>query len=171
MIRKAKKSDIDSVAEIYRKIHDQKDSSIGWIKDVYPTRKTAADALDRGDLFVYEVKGKILAAAIINHIQDDAYYKTKWENEVSDVEVCVIHTLVVLPEEKGKGIGKDFIRFYEDYAKSKCWYELRLDTNEKNFKARNLYKSLGYKEVAIVPTVFNNIPGVNLVLIEKSLKA
>ena len=38
-----------------------------------------------------------------------------------------------------------------------------------NILARALYKKLGYKEIDIVPTVFNGIPGVNLVLLEKHL--
>lgn len=32
-----------------------------------------------------------------------------------------------------------------------------------------MYASLGYKEVGIVPVVFNGIDGVNLVLLEKEL--
>ena len=32
-----------------------------------------------------------------------------------------------------------------------------------------MYNKLGYKEVDIVPTVFNGIPDVNLVLLEKYL--
>lgn len=32
-----------------------------------------------------------------------------------------------------------------------------------------MYVKLGYKEIGIVPTVFNGIPGVGLVLLEKAL--
>ena len=49
--------------------------------------------------------------------------------------------------------------------------ELRLDTNARNTAARALYKKLGYQEIGIVPTVFNDIPDVQLVLIEKTLIA
>ncbi len=48
--------------------------------------------------------------------------------------------------------------------------ELRMDTNEKNKTARAMYKKSGYEEVGILPTEFNGIPNVNLVLLEKSLK-
>ena len=44
-----------------------------------------------------------------------------------------------------------------------------MDTNEINTVARKLYKRLGYKEVSIVPCVFNGIPGVNLVCLEKRI--
>ena len=44
---------------------------------------------------------------------------------------------------------------------------LRLDTNAKNIRARRMYKALGYREIGIVDTTFNDIPGVELVLLEK----
>ena len=46
-----------------------------------------------------------------------------------------------------------------------------IDTNVRNTAARALYRKLGYKEIAIVPTTFNGIPGFNLVLLEKNLNA
>lgn len=48
--------------------------------------------------------------------------------------------------------------------------ELRMDTNEKNKTARAMYQKLGYEEIGILPTEFNGIPHVNLVLLEKSLQ-
>ena len=39
----------------------------------------------------------------------------------------------------------------------------------KNARARAMYKKLGYKEIGVIPTVFNGIEGVNLVLLEKKL--
>ena len=40
---------------------------------------------------------------------------------------------------------------------------------DENTNAGALYKKLGYKEIAVVPTVFNGIKGVNLVLLEKKV--
>ena len=68
-----------------------------------------------------------------------------------------------------QGLGTEFIKFYENYALENGCSELRIDTNERNMAARKMYSKLGYKEVAIVPTVFNGIPDVNLVLLEKYL--
>jgi GNAT superfamily N-acetyltransferase len=173
MIRRAKAPDLDSIMEIYNMIFKQEEEglvSVGWVRGVYPTRKTILDALGRNDLFVYEDEGKILAVAIINQIQDKTYEKANWDYKVPADRVCVLHTLAVSPKFKGRGIGKEFIKFYEKYARENGWYELRMDTNEKNLKARSLYKSLSYKEIEIVATVFNGIPGVNLVLLEKNLK-
>ena len=70
-IRKANLSDLDSIEQIYNDIHsaEENDSTtIGWVRNVYPTRKTAENAIARGDMFVLE-EGSILGAGIINQIQ------------------------------------------------------------------------------------------------------
>lgn len=68
-ILKAREADIESIEKIYERIHDEEEKgtvTIGWIRNVYPTRKTAEDALRHGDLFVMTDHEKIVAAAIIN---------------------------------------------------------------------------------------------------------
>ena len=82
----------------------------------------------------------------------------------------LLHTLVIDPDKKRKGLGKSFVKFYEKYSKNSGCKYLRLDTNEKNVNARGMYKKMGYREIGIVPCVFNGLEGVNLVLIEKALE-
>lgn len=169
-IRKANASDLNGIEKIYDDIHNAEESgeqTIGWIRDVYPVRATAEAALKRDDLFVLEDGGELLGTAIINKIQVDVYKDGKWEYEAADDEVCVLHTLVISPFAKGRGCGKAFVKFYEDYALQHGCHELRIDTNERNSAARAMYKKLGYKEIGIVPTVFNGIPDVMLVMLEK----
>lgn len=172
IIRKANSGDIDFVEKIYDKIHLAEENgltSIGWKRDIYPVRKTAEDALKRNDLFVMEENGVIIASGIINQEQVDVYEKAKWRYTAKDSEVMVLHTLVVDPDMKRKGYGKEFVKFYEEYARSNSCKYLRIDTNEKNKKARSLYKSLDYEEIDCIPCNFNGLEGVNLILIEKKL--
>lgn len=169
-IRKCRMEDLDEVERLYDRIHDAEESGnqvTGWLRDVYPVRGTAEAAVKRGDLYVLEDEASIKGAAIINKVQVDCYADGKWEHAAADDQICVIHTLVILPSEKGKGYGKAFIDFYEEYARKAGCTELRLDTNARNKAARAMYSKLGYKEIDVVPTVFNGIPGVNLVLLEK----
>ena len=49
-----------------------------------------------------------------------------------------------------------------------CAY-LRMDTQAINQGARRLYAGLGYRETGLVPCVFNGIPDVQLVCLEKKL--
>ena len=171
-IRKAIAEDIPAVSAIYEEIHTAEESGlavIGWMRGIYPTEATASAALKRDDLFVLEDGGEILGAAIINQIQCDGYETAQWQHPVQAHEVMVLHTLVIAPHAATRGYGKAFVAFYEEYArKQNCRY-LRMDTNARNSRARAMYKKLGYSEIGIIPTVFNGIAGVNLVLLEKYL--
>ncbi len=172
MFRKATAKDIDRITEIYDEIHTEEESgrtTIGWVRTVYPTRKTAEDSVRTGDMFVEEVDGQIVAAARINQDQVPEYSDAAWQYDVPEEQVMVLHTLVVSPEIKGRGYGTKFVEFYEQYALEHGCSYLRMDTNERNCNARALYKRLGYTEVSIVPCVFNGIEGVGLVCLEKKL--
>lgn len=172
IFRKAVQSDIDSVAGIYSNIYSAEEAGsavIGWKRGIYPERETAEAAIERGDIFVAEDHDRIVGTGIINKQQLDTYKKAKWNHDAPEDSVMVMHTLVIDPDAGGKGYGKAFVKFYEDYAlQNGCPY-LRIDTNERNIAARRMYEKLGYKEVGIVPCTFNGLPDVQLVLLEKCL--
>ena len=172
MFRKATPNDIDAIAAIYAEIHTEEEAgrtTTGWQRAIYPTRKTAEDSVALGDMFVAEEDGSIVAAARINREQVDVYAHVPWLYEAADDEVMVLHTLVVSPTVKGRGVGSAFVAFYEKYALENGCPILRMDTNERNTAARSLYKKLGYREAGVIPCVFNGIPGVGLVCLEKNL--
>lgn len=173
IFRKASENDIEKVGKIYSDIHSCEEQgmvTIGWIRDIYPTLGTAQKAFERGDLFVAEENEEIVGSAIINKQQVEAYKKGKWRYNAHDEEVMVLHTLVIAPKYSGKGYGKKFVDFYEQYSLSNNCKYLRMDTNLRNLTARAMYKKLGYIECDIVECVFNGISGVDLVLLEKKLK-
>ena len=111
----------------------------------------------------------ILGCGVINRIQVDVYAGAPWQYEAPDDTVMVLHTLVIDPAAMRRGFGRQFVAFYEGYARATGCRVLRIDTNERNLAARALYRKLGYREAAIVPTTFNGIAGVELVLLEKEL--
>ena len=168
-IRKATAADLDAIEQIYEDIHTAEEkgaATIGWIRGIYPTRKTAEAAVLRDDMFVLE-DGEIIGTGIINRTQVDVYYGAPWRFDTD--KVCVLHTLVISPKVSGRGYGRAFVEYYEQWALDHNLPELRIDTNAKNSAARAMYKKMGYEEIGIVPTVFNGIPGVDLVLLEKNL--
>ena len=173
VIRKACEADLDAAALLYEAVHAEEEAGravIGWARGVYPTRQTAADAVKREDLFVLEdAHGHVRGAAVINRMQVDCYAGGDWSDDVPGDQVMVLHTLVIDPACGGRGYGKQFVSFYEDYARQHGCSWLRMDTNARNERARKMYKKLGYREAGIVPTVFNDIEGVDLVLLEKKV--
>ena len=172
MIRKATFNDLDAVERLYNETHDAEEAGIittGWKRTVYPVRSTAQAALERDDLFVMEADGRIIGSGIINQIQVDVYEGAPWKYPVPDDQVCVLHTMMISPAEFGKGYAREFLQFYEEYALKHGCTELRIDTNARNKAARAMYRKHGYSEIDIVPTTFNGIPGIQLVLLEKDL--
>ena len=170
--RKADRGDLDAICLLYEKTHDAEEAGLtttGWLRDVYPVRETAEASLERDDMYVAELDGRVAAAGIINQIQVDVYYDCDWVYKAPDEEVSVLHTLVVDPGARGMGIGPSFVKYWEDLAKEQGLSVLRIDTNARNKRARKMYAALGYIETDTVPTVFNGIPGVDLVLMEKKL--
>ena len=171
-IRRATLFDLPGVAAVYAAIHDAEEAgylTTGWLRGVYPVRATAEAARQRGELYVLEESNHILGAAILNRRQVDVYARAAWQYEAAEEQVAVLHTLVIAPRQSGKGYGRRFVAFYEDWARAHGCTVLRLDTNARNERARSMYAALGYREAAIVPTTFNGIPGVDLVLLEKKL--
>lgn len=169
-IRKATCADIDAVDEIYNRIHSEIENgnaATGWVRGVYPTRETAKASLEASNLFVEELDGKVVGTAIINQSQAEVYKDAAWQYNAPDEKIMVLHTLVVNPDVKGCGLGKAFVKFYEEYAAENGCTLLRMDTNEKNTNARNFYKKLGFSEAGILPCEFNGISGVKLVMLEK----
>lgn len=172
MFRKAELRDLDAIAAIYDRIHDNEEAgktTIGWVRSIYPTRATALSSIQIGDMYVEEADGVIVAAAKINQEQVPEYANAHWQWEAPEDKILVLHTLVVDPEQGRGGYGKAFVAFYEDLAREMGCPYLRMDTNERNTIARQLYKGLGYHEVGFVDCKFNGIPGVRLVCLEKKV--
>ena len=173
MIRKATSEDIPAIAAIYDAILTKEEQSpvtvVGWLRGIYPTEQTARDSLALGELYVMEADGCIVAAAKINQEQVPEYANCPWQYDAPPEKVLVIHTLVVDPARQGRGYATRFVAYYEAMAREMDCPYLRMDTNSHNLPARALYKHLGYTEPGIVDCVFNGIPGVHLVCLEKKL--
>lgn len=172
MFRKAMPKDLDAICSIYDAIHTEEEAgrtTTGWLRQIYPTRDTARCAIELGDMFVLERSGKIQACGRINKEQVDCYTQGQWHYDAPPEKVMVLHTLVVDPAAGHKGYGTAFLQFYENFSQEHGCPYLRLDTNERNIRARAFYEKHGYTEVGIIPCEFNGIPGVGLVLLEKKL--
>lgn len=172
LIRKATVTDTAAIVALFDAIHTEEEAgrtTTGWLRNVYPTVKVVETGLDRGDLYVMEKAGLLVATCRINAEQVDCYFGAPWRYAAAPEQVLVMHTLVVDPKQKGRGYGTAFIAYYEEEARRRGCTVVRIDTNARNAQARRLYAYLGYHEADIVPTVFNGIPGVGLVLLEKKL--
>ena len=174
--RKATFDDIEDIVRIYDKSHDAEEAGLtttGWKRGIYPVRSVAEASLARDDMYVAELTDDehpepwVIATGVINQIQVDVYADCDWIYKGPDDDVSVLHTLAVDPDARGNGAGPAFVRFWEDLAAEEGCSILRIDTNALNKRARRMYAKLGYVESGIVPTVFNGLKNVDLVMMEK----
>lgn len=171
-IRKAQAADVPFVAEIYEKLHTEEEAGravIGWVRGIYPTIEDAEAAQAAGELYVLETEGKIAAAGRINRAQVAEYSQIDWKYPAREENVCVLHTLVVDPAFSGHGFGAAMLEFYEALAREMGCTVLRIDTNERNARARRMYAGRGWREAGVVFCCFNGIREVRLVCLEKRL--
>ena len=172
MIRRATFDDIPAISAIYEAILDREDAgtmSVGWRRGIYPTAETAKAAVSAGEMYVAVEDGAVVASARINREQMPAYAQVPWRWPAPDDRVLVMHTLTVDPAQARRGLARQFLRFYEDLARKTGCQVLRIDTNARNGIARAMYAHHGYVESGVIPCTFNDIPGVNLVCMEKKL--
>lgn len=58
-----------------------------------------------------------------------------------------IHDLAVLPEQRGRGIGRALLAAAEAFARAEGCCKLTLEVQEDNTPARQLYESFGFRDV------------------------
>ena len=173
-IRKATLDDLAEIIRIYDEIHDREEAgevTTGWLRDIYPTRKTAESSIERGDMFVQENEaGEIVGTGIINQTQVDVYADGDWQFPAANEEIMVLHTLIISVKSGHRGSGKGFLDFYENHAREMGCPYLRLDTNARNTAARAFYRKYGYDEIGIIPTVFKkNMQGFSVIQLPRGI--
>lgn len=147
MIRKATTKDINLISRLYNRVIDYQaanGSYMSWIKGVYPTAKTAKDALLLDTLYVYDANGDIAGSVIFDCIQPEEYKTLNWQTASDSREALVIHTLCVDPDYMGIGIATEMLSFAKELARSLDCASIRLATNSKNLGAIALYEKNGF---------------------------
>ena len=68
-----------------------------------------------------------------------------------------IHDLAVLPQHRGRGIGRALLEAAERHARAKGCCKLTLEVQDDNTRARNLYRRFGFNDFVVgnsAPTRF-----------------
>lgn len=152
MIRQALISDLNKVENGYNEHFEYEKNHVAYTvlkKGIYPTKKTAENAIKNGTLYVYEENDDILGSIIAVTEQPKEYKNIEWLSQAENEKVIVIHLLMVRPDASGKGIGSALINYVTETAKQNAFTSVRLDTGAQNIPALTLYKKLGFQVAAI----------------------
>ena len=150
MVRKATEKDIAAIAELYDKVIDYQNANGGymsWIKNVYPTAKTAQDALLLETLYVFDENGFVRGSVILDCLQPAEYDKLPWQTKTIDADALIIHTLCVDPDYMGIGIASAMLTYSKELARSLNCASIRLATKSINTIAISLYEKNGFTTV------------------------
>lgn len=149
-IRLAKVEEYDKVLAFYYDTIDMlKDSEFNslWKKDVYPSNAYIRESIEKGELWVYEMDGRIISGMVLNHDCNDGYRDIKWPTKAEKNEVYVIHAFGVLPSIHGKGIGSQMLKNAIAYSADNSVKVIRLDVLSDNIPAVRLYTKNGFSYV------------------------
>lgn len=134
-IRKYRKSDYDAIADIYAasKLDELRFEDARFELLPLDQDKRRFEQLLESEIYVHDDEGI------------DAYCA----NHGSEIRALFVH-----PKSRGKGIGKDLLKF----LLAKISGEARLYVAQSNMPAKNLYKKFGFEVVAEFATSYNGVP-------------
>ncbi|MFH1802781.1 MAG: GNAT family N-acetyltransferase [archaeon] len=141
-IRKATIEDLKEIKKLNQELfhHDfkfDKTLDIGWPsknEDYYKKSITGKDSItliaeDEGEIMGYLI-GAITTAA--------DYRKIK--------QIAKLENMLILKEHRRKGVGKQLIKEFIDWAKVKDAHKAKVIASAQNEPAINAYKSMGFEE-------------------------
>lgn len=137
MIRKANVNDAEEIAKIL--VYSWQVNFKGIVPENYLNQmdtvkisKGIEKSIEENSLFVAEIDGTIVAFAGcgLNRLQDHPEFDSE------------LHTIHVLPNKKGKGIGKDLFKIVKMNLSEQGYKNMILSVFEEN-TAKNFYEKLG----------------------------
>ena len=111
--------DIDAVTALYEAAIDRLDATTnypGWQQGLYPTQRTAEDALSEGCLYVAEQEGTLLGSMVLRHEPLEPYAEGRWLSALDYQDILVIYTFAVHPAAQGLGVGHAMLQSAADFG-------------------------------------------------------
>ena len=147
MIRSAKISEIPDILTITRACAQTMIANgiLQW-NDHYPNKSSFENDIERNELYVLELKGKIMGTLVISTFMDVEYEPIAWltpnQNNI------YIHRLAIDPVQQGRGYARMLMDFAEKYAQDNGFVSVRLDTFSQNKRNQKFYELRGYRKLA-----------------------
>ena len=167
MIRSGSAQDIPAVMDLVRRVVPgmRAAGNLQW-NDEYPNAAAFERDVERGEMWVAEVEGKLGGVAAVTTDQDPEYAEVGWDLTETAI---VVHRVAVDPEFRGLGIAAALMEQAETVARARGIGVLRVDTNSENAATQRLFPKLGYTLAGEIGLSFR--PGLRFLCYEKRLKA
>jgi len=142
MIREAIMEDIKDIMGIIKQtiVEMSTYNNTQWDEN-YPQEEDFATDIQKGDLFVVEMEGKLVGFVCINKVEPAEYFRLNWSlNE----DVMIVHRMAVNSDYRRSGIGTELMKFADEFALKNNIRYLKTDTYSLNTKMNALFKKCGY---------------------------
>jgi GNAT superfamily N-acetyltransferase len=142
-MRPATLEDMPAVYALFKGAIDRMNQTgiLQW-DEIYPAPANLNADLAAGQLYVAEIDGGAVAAAVA--LSEDChpdYQTAAWQGG----EPClIVHRLCVSPDYQGQGIARAVMLWVEKWAKANGYADIRLDAFSQNPYALRMYDRLGY---------------------------
>jgi ribosomal protein S18 acetylase RimI-like enzyme len=164
-IRLATLEDLVSVTALVRRVVPlmRAESNQQW-DDSYPNPDVFGRDIERGQLWVAEIDGRIAGVVAITSDPEPDYIQADWDHTEA---ALVVHRLAVDPEFRGAGVARALMLQAEDVARSQGIRAIRIDTNSENQATLRLFPGLGYRFAGEISLQMR--PGLRFLCYEKRL--
>ncbi len=138
---------LDDAAHLYDKATAYLSEHINyplWEPGIYPSRASAAAAINVGTLYICTDKDTPVGVFVLNADPQGDYSVGEWTRELTEGEYLIIHAFATDPDEYGHGVGTAMVKYAVDLARNKGFKAVRLDVVPDNTPARHLFERCGF---------------------------
>ena len=114
----------------------------------YPNKEAFEVDIERDELFVLDHDSTVIGCGVISTFMDEVYQPVQWLTP--SINNIYIHRLAVNPKHQGQGHAQQLMEFAEDFARSKSFASIRLDTFSQNKRNQKFYELRGYQKLESV---------------------
>jgi ribosomal protein S18 acetylase RimI-like enzyme len=164
-IRLATQEDLASLALLVKRVVPlmRAEGNLQW-DDSYPNAEVFGQDIERGQLWVAEVDGRIAGVVAITGDPEPDYIQADWDHSEP---ALVVHRLAVDPEFRGAGVARALMQRAEQVAQTQDVFAIRVDTNIENQATQQLFPRLGYRFAGEISLRMR--PGLRFLCYEKRL--
>ncbi len=111
----------------------------------YPSKKQFITDIDRKELYVLKINGKLVGCVVLSVLMDNEYKNVSWLTE--NKNNIYIHRLAVHPHYQSQGYAQQLMDFAENHALTNHCTSVRLDTFSQNKRNQRFYEKRGYQKL------------------------
>jgi len=148
LIREYRAGDVREVEQCLAELQDFSklifpNVAAGTIAPDYLRHLLSRCAETNGKIFVVESVGRVVGmVCVFANVKSDAADEERYE-------YAYVSDLLILPDHRGKGLGRALLKRSEEYARSQGASLFRLNVLARNTVARSLYLGCGFDELVV----------------------